>query len=377
MDFDFSDDQKFLKEEARRFLDAHAPLSLCHQVLDHPDAGHADAIWSDVAAQGWPGIAIPEEFGGLGATPVDLCAIAEEIGRAVVPMPFASTVYLFAQAILLAGTDAQKRQFLPRIVAGEMIGCMAITDHPDRPVTAINGALHGDKLPVIDGLAADYAIVLADGADGASLYVVDLATTERNAVESIDPTRPIAHVRFHDTPGTLLGRQGEGRALVQAVLDRAAVPMAFEQLGGADHCLELARDFSLERQAFGRPVGSFQAIKHKLADMFIQNQLARSNCYFGAWAAAAQAPELAAAAAAARVSAGDAFWLAAKEGLHVHGGMGYTWESDCQLFYRRAQHLALALGASRIWKDRLVGELLRRRSAEALPASGPVSALGG
>lgn len=363
MNFDFSNDQKFLKDEARRFLDARAPLSLAHKVLDDPDGGHGDGLWSDVAEQGWLGIAIPEMFGGLGASPIDLCAISEEIGRAVAPIPFASTVYLFAQAVLLAGTDGQKREFLPRIATGEIRGCLAVTNRAGCDVSATVDRLTGEKLPVIDGLLADYAIVLAEAREGPSLYIVDLAASEREAVTTIDPTRPIARIKLDGVVGSRLGEVGDARSILTRLFDLAAVPMAFEQLGGADRCLEIARDFSLERHAFGRPIGSFQAIKHKLADVFIQNQLARSNCYFGAWAMAANAPELPVAAAASRLCAGDAFWLAAKEGLHIHGGMGFTWESDCQLFYRRAQHLALALGSGRVWKDRLVGEVVRRRAA--------------
>jgi len=362
VNFDFSDDQKFLKDEARRFLAARAPLSLAHQVLDAPDAGHADGLWAEVAEQGWLGIAIPEAFGGLGASPIDLCAISEEIGRAVAPIPFASTVYLFAQAVMSAGSDAQKHDFLPRTASGIIRGSVAVTNRTGYEVVVHDGRLTGEKLPVIDGLGAHYAVVLADEDGGESLYIVDLTGAEREAVATVDPTRPIARIRFEATEGERLGGAGEGRAILKRVFDLAAVPMAFEQLGGADRCLEIARDFSLERYAFGRQIGSFQAIKHKLADLFIQNQLARSNCYFGAWAMATEATELPAAAAAARLSAGDAFWLAAKEGLHVHGGMGFTWESDCQLFYRRAQHLALALGSAKVWKDRLVEDVVRRRA---------------
>lgn len=363
MNFDFSDDEKFLKQEARRFLESRVPLALTHRVLDEPDAGHAAALWQDVATQGWPGIAIPEEYGGLGGSLIDLCAIAEELGRAIAPVPFASTVYLVVQALLLAGTQAQKRALLPRIATGEVRCCVAVTDRAGFAVTAKADRLTGEKLPVIDGLDADHAIVLADGEDGATLYLADLAGTTREAVKTVDPTRPIARIRFDAATASRLGEVGQGRAILTRLFDMAAVPMAFEQLGGADRCLEMARDFSLERHAFGRPVGSFQAIKHKLADIFIQNQIARSNCYFGAWALAADAPELPAAAAAARLSAGDAFWQAAREGLHIHGGMGFTWESDCQLFYRRAQHLGLALGPVRVWKDRLVDEVVRRRAA--------------
>lgn len=363
MNFDFNDEQKFMKEEARRFLAARAPLSLVHDVLDDPAANHDNALWREIVEQGWAGLVIPEEYGGLGASAIELCAVAEELGRAAASIPFSSTVYLFAQALLLAGTDAQKARYLPDIAGGALRGCLAVSEAPGQPVTASGNSLTGEKLPVVDGERADYALVSADEDGQVSLFIVSLTGSKRAPVTALDPTRPIARIRFDNATGERLGAMGEGAAILRKLYDMAAVPFAFEQLGGAERCLEMARDFSLERYAFGRPIGGYQAIKHKLADLYIQNQLARSNCYFGAWALSAGAPELASAAAAARLSAGDAFWLAAKESLHVHGGMGFTWESDCQIFYRRAQHLALVLGSAKSWKERLVGEVIRLRAA--------------
>ena len=154
-----------------------------------------------------------------------------------------------------------------------------------------------------------------------------------------------------------------GMALAESILSRAAVLLAFEQVGGADKALEMAKSYALERYAFGRPIGSYQAIKHKLADMYVKNELARSNAYYGAWALNADAAELPLAAAAARVAACDAFWFAAKENLQTHGGMGYTWDVDCHLYYRRAQQLGLVAGGAKAWKERLVSQLERRNAA--------------
>jgi alkylation response protein AidB-like acyl-CoA dehydrogenase len=177
------------------------------------------------------------------------------------------------------------------------------------------------------------------------------------AVETVDPTRSHAKVSFDGAAAEPLGAAGQGWAILDKVFDRAAVLYAFEQVGGSQAALEMARDYAMGRYAFGRPIASFQAIKHKLADVYVATELARSNAYYGAWALARNAPELPTAAAAARISANEAFFLAAKENIQVHGGMGFTWEFDCHLYYRRAKLLSLALGSTRLWKDRLITQL--------------------
>jgi acyl-CoA dehydrogenase len=191
------------------------------------------------------------------------------------------------------------------------------------------------------------------------LAIADLKASgvTRAAVAKIDPSRSHARLTFESTPAETLGSPGDGEAMLRRIQDRAAVLFAFEQVGGAQRALEMARDYALDRFAFGRPIGSFQAIKHKLADVYVATELARSNAYFGAWALARNAPELPLAAASARISASEAFFQAARENIQVHGGMGYTWAFDCHLFYRRAKLLSLALGSTRLWKDRLITQL--------------------
>jgi alkylation response protein AidB-like acyl-CoA dehydrogenase len=371
MDFDFSDDQKFLKGEARKFLDGRCPVSAVRAVLDDPARSHDAGLWKAVAEQGWLGAAIPEEHGGLGLSHIDLCAIAEELGRSLAPIPFASTVYFVAETLMLAGSDAQKAKWLPKIAAGEVIGCFATTERPGTLTEAQvqarveSGALTGVKIPVADGDIADVAVVLAREAGQTALYLVELGGrgVSRETLQTLDPTRSAAKLTFAGAPAERLGEAGEGLALAEAVLNRAAVMLAFEQVGGADRALEMAKAYALERYAFGRPIGSYQAIKHKLADIYIKNELARSNAYFGAWALATGAAELPVAAAAARVSACEAFWFAAKENIQTHGGMGFTWAVDCHLFYRRAQQLGLVAGGAKAWKERLVSQLERRNAA--------------
>lgn len=372
MNFDYSDEQKALKDEARRFLAAVSPLTVVRAALERPADGYDAALWSRIGEQGWCGAAIPEEFGGIGMGYVELCALAEELGRALAPVPFASTVYQFAEALLLAGSAAQKADLLPQVAAGGLIGTLAISEGPgvltpERIATRVwGGRLNGTKLPVVDGLAADRAIVLAISDEGPGLYLVDLsgAGVERRLVSTIDPTRGAAEIVFADVPAEPLGQPGEGLAMLSRIQDRAAILLAFEQLGGADRCLEMARDYALERYAFGRPIGSYQAIKHKLADVFVRNEVARANAYYGAWALSTGAPELPLAAAAARVAGSAAYLLASRENIQTHGGIGFTWEADCHFFYRRARYLGLILGAPRDWKRRVTDRLELRLARE-------------
>ncbi len=371
MDFDFSDDQKFLQAEARKFLEARCPISTVRGVLDDTRRSYDVNLWKAIAQQGWLGAAIAEEHGGLGLGSLELCVIAEEMGRSLAPTPFSSTVYFVAECLKLAGSAAQKEKWLPRIAAGDVIGCFATVERAGVLTEAsIQSRVEGDrlsgmKIPVADGDIADVAVVLARKGSQISLFLVDLSLpgTTAEVVQSLDPTRSVAKITFSRAPVELLGEPDEGLYLTEAVLNRAAVLLAFEQVGGADRALEMAKDYALSRYAFGRPIGSYQAIKHKLADIYIKNELARSNAYYGAWALDNSASELPIAAAAARVAACDAFWFAAKENLQTHGGMGFTWDVDCHLFYRRAQQLGLVAGGAKAWKERLVSQLERRNAA--------------
>jgi alkylation response protein AidB-like acyl-CoA dehydrogenase len=371
MNFDFSDDQKFLKSEARKFLEAACAPAQVRAVLDDPAISYDKALWDKVAAQGWLGAAIPEAYGGLGLGHVELCAIAEELGRACAPIPFGSAVYFLAEALLLTGSEAQKAAHLPKIASGALIGAFATSEAPGAVTEAAvhahveAGKLTGTKLPVTDGDIADLVVVLAKENGRPGLFLVDLhgPGVSCQTLQTLDPTRSAAKLTFDGAPAERLGAAGEGLALTEQVLDRAAVLLAFEQVGGADRCLEMARDYALQRYAFGRPIGGYQAIKHKLADVYVKNELARSNAYYGAWALNAGAAELPIAAAAARVAASEAFWFASKENIQTHGGMGFTWQLDCHLYYRRSRQLSLVAGAPRVWKERLVSQLEQRNAA--------------
>ncbi|MCP3415361.1 MULTISPECIES: acyl-CoA dehydrogenase family protein [Bradyrhizobium] len=375
MNFDFSDEQKQMRDEARKFLSEQCPPKAVREVLDGK-APYDKALWKGLAEMGFLGVAIPEQFGGAGAGHLELCVIAEEMGRALAPVPFSSTVYLAAEAILIAGSDAQKQKWLPKIAAGEAIGTLALFEGKGNPspkaikVTANGGVLNGVKKPVPDGAIADFAVVAArTGSSGResdiSLFIVDLKAggVEVKSLTNIDLTRGQAEFTFKDAKAEPLGATGEGWSVISQVLDRAAVLTAFEQVGGADRALEMGRDYALDRIAFGRPIGSFQAVKHMLADMYVSATLARSNCYYGAWALSTNAGELPEAAAAARISATQAFQHCAKNNIQVHGGMGFTWEFDCHMYYRRANAVALGLGSLSYWEDALIDRMRKKNAA--------------
>jgi len=375
MNFDFSDDQKQLRDEARKFLAEKCPAKAVRTVLDGKQPYDRE-LWKGLADMGFLGVAIPEAFGGAGAGHLELCVIAEEMGRALAPVPFSSTVYLAAEAILLAGSDAQKQKWLPLIASGAAIGTLALFEGKGNPspqaikFSASGNSLDGLKRPVPDGEVADFVIVAArTGSSGRdsdiSLFLVDMKAegVEAKGLTNIDPSRGQAELSFKSCKAEPLGPAGEGWGIVSQVLDRAAVLMAFEQIGGADRALEMGRDYALDRIAFGRPIGSFQAVKHMLADMYVSATLARSNCYYGAWALSTNASELPEAAASARISATQAFQHCAKNNIQVHGGMGFTWEFDCHMYYRRSNALALSLGSLSYWEDTLIDRMRKRNAA--------------
>jgi alkylation response protein AidB-like acyl-CoA dehydrogenase len=371
MNFDFSDDQKALKDQARKFLADKSSAKAVRGVLENAEVSFDKALWKGVAELGWLGVTIPEEHGGLGLGKLELCVLAEEMGRAVAPIPFASTLYFFTEAVMIAGSDAQKAAVLPKVADGSAIGCWAVSEGPGAPTaasikTSFDGAtLSGVKIPVTDGDCATHAVVLAKEGTGTSLVLVDLNQpgVKRETIKTLDPSRGHARLTFDKAKGERLGAAGQGWAVSEQVLDRAAVLIAFEQIGGSQACLDMAVDFAKNRYAFSRQIASFQAIKHKLADMYVALEVARSNAFYGAWALSTDSSELALAAPAARVAACEAYYLASKENIQTHGGMGFTWDVDCHLFYRRSKLLAVQAGAPPVWKEKLVSRLERKNAA--------------
>ena len=373
MNFDFSDDQKLLRDQDRKFLFDKCDRKSVRTILDDDQLHYHKELWSQISEMGWTGTAIPEEYGGLGLGMLELCVIAEELGRSLAPTPFSSSIYLFAEFIKNYGSEDQKKKFLPLIASGEKIGTFALsetngTPKPSNVKTEYSSEkINGYKSPISDGETADYLIIAANSdnkgnRNSLSLYIVDLLKdgVSKTSLETIDPTRPACSIKFENVKAELLGEQGMAWDMTENILNRAAVLYSFEQVGGAQVSLDEAKKYSMERFAFGRQIGSFQALKHKMADMYVKIELARSNAYYGAWALSTDSNELPVAAAGARVSASDAFNYAAKENIQIHGGVGFTWDYDCHLFYRRSKLLSLNIGSTRQWKENLISNLEKR-----------------
>ena len=373
MNFDFSDDQKLLRDQARKFLQDKCDRSVVRTILENDDQKYSKNLWKEISEMGWTGTAIPEEYGGLGLGMLELCVIAEELGRSLAPTPFSSSIYLFAEFIKSYGSEDQKKKYLPKIASGEFIGTFGLSETNGTPrpnnikANVSDNKLNGEKTPVNDGEIADIIIVAANSDNNSnhnslSLYIVEKENPglSISSLETIDPSRPACSLSFSNTNVEQLGKKGEGWSMIEDIFNRAAVLFSFEQLGGAQVSLDEAKKYSLERFAFGKQIGSFQAMKHKMVDMYVKIELARSNSYYGAWALSTNSNELPVAAAGARVSASDAYNYAAQENIQIHGGVGFTWEYDCHLFYRRSKLLSLNIGSIRQWKENLISSLEKK-----------------
>ncbi|MDH0426649.1 acyl-CoA dehydrogenase family protein [Stutzerimonas stutzeri] len=359
MNFDFSDDQRMLRDHARRFLSEAGDFHSLRQTLASGE-GYSQALWQQISEQGWQGVAIAETHGGLELGMLELCVLAEELGRVVAPVPFFSTVCLAAEVLKRCPGEISDN-LLQRVVTGEAIVATGLLtpdqEWNDTTVTFSNGKLSGRSAPLAYAGHAGSAILPVLDQGQPALALVDLQNVDRQALGALDATVPFARLHLENTPAELLCSGNQAHLVMTRVVNQAAVLTAFEQLGGADAALEITRNYALERFTFGRAIGSYQAVKHKLADMAVKIELARSNAYYGAWALQDGSDEqLAAAAALARLSAGEAYEYAAEECLHLHGGIGYTWEADCHFFYKRARLLAVSLGSSSAWVDRLLSD---------------------
>lgn len=359
MNFDFSDDQRLLQDAVRAMLAETSTSQAVREVLEGR-AARSETVWRNLIEMGAAAAAIPEQYGGAGLGYLELCLVAEESGRHLAAVPLSSSFYLAAEAIQRAGSEAQKQHWLPKIASGEVVATAALGSREryraPAPLAFDGATLTGTSPALVDGGIAGLAVLRV----GDDLMLVELAGTgvSRNPLPSLDPTRPLAEIHFDHTPAERLP-VADAAAVATRVLDGAAVLLAFEQVGGAARILEQTRDYSLERKAFGRQIGSFQAMKHKMAEIYTAIELARVHAYYGAWALSSDAPELPKAAAAARVAATRAYTVAAEEGIELHGGIGFTWEMDCHLHYRRARHLGQIIGSEHAWRARLADELIK------------------
>jgi alkylation response protein AidB-like acyl-CoA dehydrogenase len=377
MDFGFNQEQELLRATARKFLESECTSEFVRARMAEP-AGVTDAFWAKLAEQGWLGLIYPEEYGGAGLGFVDLTVLMEEMGRAVMPGPFFSTVLLGGLAILEGGSAAQKAEWLGKIGAGEAKATLAFTEPNARwdaaavTVTARESGgrftLSGTKLFVQDAHLADVLVVVArtrEGTrpeDGLSLFLVPRSTrgVEVKLLPTMDQTRKLCEVTFADvTVGAdaLLGSKDGAWAPLSRVLDRATVALCAEMCGGAQRVLDMTTEYAKIRIAFGKPIGAYQGVKHKAADMLVEIENAKSLTYYAAWAVDENVPEAPLAASMAKAYVSDAFRRAAGTGIQLHGGIGFTWEHDLHLYFKRAKASEFTFGDG-TWHRERVAQLI-------------------
>ncbi len=373
MNFEFDEQQRELRRTAESFLADNSSSDDVRRAME-TERGYDEALWKRIGGElGWPAVIVPESYGGIGLGYVDLIALLEPMGAALLCSPFFSTVCLGANALLAAGTEEQKERYLPAIAAGELTATLALTESNGRwdaeAVTATLSRegdsliLGGTKSYVPDGHTADLLIVAvrtegSHGTEGVSLVAVDADTPglKRRHTPTMDQTRAQAEIvmdglRIDAT--ALMGAEGEGWSPIRRTLDLAAIALAAEQVGGAERVLDMTVEYAKERVQFGRPIGSFQAIKHKCADMMVEVESARSAAYYAAWAAGAEEPDLSELASLAKSYCSDAYFRAAADAIQIHGGVGFTWEYDAHLFFKRAKSTETFLGSPAYHRERV------------------------
>ena len=347
----FSEDQEELRRFVRQFLEEKSPESAVREVMS-TDGGYDEAVWRQMATQlGLQGIAIDERHNGGGFTFRELVLVLEEMGRALLCAPYFSSVVLAAGALDRSGDEAACEELLPAIASGDCIATLAFEEENEAhgTVAIADGAgwrLRGEKSYVLDGHVADAVLVAARSPKGLSLFrcAGDAEGLERELLPTLDLTRKQARLTFAGTPAVAVGRHGDGTRVLGEVLQLAAVALAAEQVGGTQQCLDMAVGYAKERMQFGRPIGSFQAIKHRCADLLLECETARSAAYYAGWCAAAGDEDLPVAAAMAKAHCSDAYYRAAAENIQIHGGIGFTWEHPAHLYFKRAKASQLMFG---------------------------------
>jgi len=356
MNFAFSEEQEELRNIVRQFLEAKSSEADVREQME-TERGYDPDVWAQMAEQlGLQSLTIPEEFGGQGYGYVELIVVLEEMGRALLCAPYFASVVLAANTVMQSGDDAAKAAILPGIASGETIATVAFTEPNGRwdesgiEATATNDGgtwkISGTKSYVIDGHTANVIIVAARTAAGVSLFSVagDAGGLTRTALATMDQTRKQAKLDFSNVEGTLIGADGAGWNVLSTVLDLAAVGLAAEQVGGAQMCLDMAVQYAKDRVQFGRPIGSFQAIKHKCADMLLEVESAKSAAYYAGWCASELNDELPAVASLAKAYCSDAYFHASAENIQIHGGIGFTWEHPAHMYFKRAKSSELLFG---------------------------------
>lgn len=356
LNFAFSEEQEELRKIVRQFLEDKSPELAVREQME-TEQGYDPDVWSQMAEQMMlQGLIIPEEYGGSGYSYVELIVVLEEMGRALLCAPYFSTVVLAGNTLLYSGDEAAKKDLLPGIASGETIATLAFTEDNGRwdeqgitmeaTQSGDGWTLSGSKMFVLDGHSADLILVAARTPAGVSLFHVpgDARGLTRTALSTMDMTRKQAKLEFDAVDAALIGEQGTGWSVLERVLDLAAVALAAEQVGGAQMCLDMSVEYAKVRVQFGRPIGSFQAIKHKCADMLLEVESAKSAAYYAGWCAAELNDELPSVASLAKAYCSDAYFHAAAENIQIHGGIGFTWEHPAHLYFKRAKSSELLFG---------------------------------
>jgi alkylation response protein AidB-like acyl-CoA dehydrogenase len=356
VNFAFSAEQEELRSVVRQFLEEKAPESAVREQMES-GAGFDPALWEQMAGQlGLPGLAIPEEYGGMGFGFVELAVVLEEMGRSLVCAPYFSTIVLAAHALLLSGDATAQACWLPRLARGHSIATVAYTDNgstwDDDVIQTVarrcgdTWELSGSKSYVVDGHIADLLLVAAQTPAGLSMFSVEGSAEglDRTPLITMDQTRKLANLTFDATPAVLIGADGGAADSFATVAAIARTALALEQVGGAAKCLDTAVAYAKTRVQFGRPIGSFQSIKHKCADMLLELEAAKSAAYYAAWCASELNDELPAAASLAKAYCSDAYLHIAAENVQIHGGIGFTWEHSAHIYFKRAKSSQVLLG---------------------------------
>jgi alkylation response protein AidB-like acyl-CoA dehydrogenase len=370
MSMTFSSEQNELRSSVRRFLEQKSSSAEVRRLME-TEEGYDPAVWSQMAEQlGLQGLALPEEYGGSGYGFIEQIVVLEEMGRSLLCAPYFSTVVLAATALLESGDEAAQKDLLSGIADGSTIATLAWVENAgswDTSSIATTASRSGDgytlsgtKTLVLDGHIANLLLVVASTDNGPSLFAVeaDASGLSRRALETLDMTRKVAAREFAGTPARLIGEEGAAAGILERTLQHAVVALAAEQVGASQKCLDLSVDYAKLRVQFGRPIGSFQAIKHKCADMLLEVESAKSAAYYAAWAIADGTDEVPVVTALAKAYCSDAFASAATETIQIHGGIGFTWEHDAHLYYRRAKSSEQFLGSPAEHRDVLAGLLL-------------------
>jgi alkylation response protein AidB-like acyl-CoA dehydrogenase len=352
MEFGLSESQQLLKDNARKFFATECPMAEVRRLMETATAYDA-ALWAKIAEQGYTGCIFSEEFGGVGLGKADLILLMEEAGRALLPGPFFSTVALAGVVIDAIATPEQKKKYLAPICSGEARSTVAIIetgatwDTAYFQIAGVNGKLTGEKLFVTDAAVADWIVVVARN----GVYLVDPKAlgVKISPMSGIDLTRKLYSLSLNQTPAEKLGdAAGFPRAL-----DIATAALAAEMAGGMQRTLELTVEYAKTRKQFGKPIGAFQAVQHQCADMYLETESSRSAAYYAAWALEENAPDAPVAVSIAKMYASDACRTVGNRGIQVQGGMGFTWENDVHLYYRRAKASETAFGDATFHRERI------------------------